>query len=117
MDPEMNGASADPEIPNVPNRIGGPAGDWRIERARLEQRHSEAVLRRKPRYGTFALSSGIVQRLGLSTKEEWIEWLEWGGKKGPYVPRDPEEYYGRRGSWLGWTIWLTGDGGSGERET
>ena len=107
----MNDASANPELPKVPDSIGGADSDWRVERARLVQRHSEAVLRRKPRFASFAASSGIVQRLGLSSKEEWYEWLDLGEGWSPYVPKDPEAYYGRQGSWLGWTIWLTGEHG------
>ena len=54
----------------------------------------------------------MMQRLGLATEEEWLDWLDFGEGNDfglwPYVPRSPKVYYGERGEWLGWTIWLTG---------
>ena len=106
---QMDGSDLPPpEVPRVPARVGGVNGDWRVERARLEQRHIEAVRRRKPRFLSFAKTSAMVQPLGLSTEDEWLEWLELGEGWSPYVPRDPKSYYEERGTWLGWRIWLTG---------
>lgn len=60
-------------------------------------------------YASFSQSSAIVQQLGLQTEDDFREWVELGEGWSPYVPRDPEGYYGPRGEWLGWRIWLTGD--------
>ena len=98
----------DGDSQGLPTRVGGVRGDWRIERARLEWIERRAILQRKLRYGSFAQSSAIVQVHGLSTREEWLDWLELGEGRSPYVPSDPETYYGNRGEWLGWRIWLTG---------
>lgn len=84
-------------------------GDWRVERARLEERNIERLRRSKPRYGSFAFTSNIVQRLGLSNEQEWREWLELGEGWSPYLPRDPERVYTDKGQWLGWRRWLTGE--------
>ncbi len=92
----------------VPSRTGGALGDWRVERARLEHRHRQRLLKRKPRYLSYSQSSLAVQELGLSTKEEWFEWVELGERLSPYVPSDPESYYKKTGEWLGWSLWLTG---------
>ena len=93
----------------IPGRVGGAAGDWRIERSRLDHQQSARVRRRAPRYPSFAASSAVAQSLGLSSKEEWEDWLELGEGWSPYLPRDPERYYTERLQWLGWTQWLTGE--------
>ena len=98
----------------VPSRVGGLQGDWRIERARLIQQHSGSVRRRKRRYASFAQTSFMVQNLGLKSKEEWLEFMEYGEFRSPYVPSDPEAYYGPRREWLGWRCWLTGEMGGDE---
>lgn len=98
------------EIPKVPCRIGGGMqGDWRVERARLVEKERQRIVRRKPRFGSFAQSSAYAQTLGLRTRDEWFEWLEMGEKSNPYCPSDPEGYYRKRREWLGWRCWLTGD--------
>ena len=105
-----------PEAPSsrVPSRIGGTQGDWRVERARLQQWHSEGIRRRKPKFASFGQTSIMVQALGLTTEAEWINFMEMGEFQSPYVPRDPESYYGPRGQWLGWRCWLTGEMGGDE---
>ena len=103
------GDAPEAEPVDVPTRVGGSQGDWRVERARLQQRRTEDVLKRKPRFGSFAQTSAHVQALGLSSKEEWLAFLELGERRSPYIPSDPEAYYQPRGTWLGWRIWLTGE--------
>ena len=92
----------------VPRSLGGSDSDWRVERARLDHQRSKQLRARPPRYPPFAISSNIVQTLGLSTRDEWLEHLELGEGRSPYVPTDPETYYTQRGEWLGWRAWLTG---------
>ena len=87
------------------------AGYWRVERARLTEQRAKEVRRRKRVYGSFALSSSIVQRLGCATEADYRAWYEIGEGHSPYVPKPDlvEKYYTERGEWLGWRSWLTGD--------
>merc|ERR1719291_284471 len=109
------GDASGPPLPDkmtVPGSLGGTGDHWRMARARLQRQHQQHILRRQPRKLAFATTSAMVQSLGLSTEEEWLEWLELGEGYDlgfwPHVPRSPESYYRQRGEWLGWSIWLTG---------
>ena len=104
------GDASETGMPKVPSRVGGmDNGGWLIERARLEQRRSDEILRRKPRYASFATTCAMVQALGLSTEEEWLEFQSLGEYRSPYIPTNPKEYYEERNAWLGWKMWLTGE--------
>ena len=96
-------------MPEIPGRVGGIHGAWRMERARLIEQQSAAVRRRKRCHLPFAKASAVVQSHGLKSKEDWDEWLELGEGWSAYVPRDPEGYYRAKGEWLGWRVFLTGD--------
>ena len=81
---------------------------WRVERARLEQSHSNSLRQRPRRYLSFSQASNWAQTLGLQSKREYYEFLEMGEGLSSYVPRDPEQYYSEKGTWLGWIMFLTG---------
>lgn len=94
----------EPAVPAVPARVR----DWRVDKARLSYRHSQQILKRRPRFLPYAQACAVAQALGLSSKDEWEEWLELGEDRTPYVPSDPEAVYSRAGTWLGWRAFLTG---------
>ncbi|KAJ8601484.1 hypothetical protein CTAYLR_006699 [Chrysophaeum taylorii] len=82
--------------------------EWRVQRARLVHYDTQRILRRKPRYLCYDEASKWVQRMGLwRNKKEWKQWLASGEKRNPYIPNDPEKYYGDK--FRGWADFLHGE--------
>ena len=81
-------------------------GDWRVERARLEEHHNRAIRQRKRRFLPYVDACMWARRMGFSSKEEWDEWISLGEKRTPYITRDPQKYYSEMGTWRGWDHFL-----------
>eukprot|EP00966_Prymnesium_polylepis_P078837 1827163-Prymnesium_polylepis.1 len=81
----------------------------RLTRARLIEQRSKAVRSRQRKFLNYNAASEWAQHLGLSTEADWHEWLDLGEGRTSYVPTDPEQHFTKRGAWLGWHHFLTGE--------
>jgi hypothetical protein len=46
--------------------------------------------------------------LGPDTKEEFMDMVLNGNLKTPYIPKQPDVYYGEEGTWVSWDHFLHG---------
>jgi len=81
---------------------------WRVEKLRLEENNKKRFLQSKPRFLPYQECRKWVQAWGLrwETAEDWEDWISMGEKKNPYIPSQPDEYYGRLGQWVSWEHFL-----------
>ena len=87
--------------------LGGDELQVMVFREKLEAQFMRSRIKSKPRFLPFETAVQWARRSGYwSSREEWFEWLEMGERKNPYIPSNPEEYYGRRGEWKGWCYFL-----------
>jgi len=83
--------------------------DWRITKVKLEEEHTKSFLRSKPRKLPYEDSRRWVQaNLGPDTKEEFFDLVANGNLRTPYIPKQPEEFYTERGTWISWDHFLKG---------
>ncbi|EKX34316.1 hypothetical protein GUITHDRAFT_147297 [Guillardia theta CCMP2712] len=79
----------------------------KVFREQLERKWMLSRIRAKTVFLPFEEAVKWTRALGWwESKEEWQEWIEWGELKNPYIPSNPERYYGERGEWKGWDYWL-----------
>ena len=73
-----------------------------ISRNRMARQEAEG----NREYVPFDVAVKWARKLNLwKTKEEWEEWNSRNQEAFPYIPPDPEDYYKKRGVWLGWSFW------------
>mmetsp|Transcript_69702 Transcript_69702/g.194865 ORF Transcript_69702/g.194865 Transcript_69702/m.194865 type:complete len:204 (+) Transcript_69702:60-671(+) len=80
--------------------------EWRLERARLEERYQDSFRRRKRVFLPYVDACLWARRMNFGSKEEWEQWIDWGEKRTPYIPSNPEKYYTSVGTWRGWDHFL-----------
>jgi len=95
----------EPEV--VGDWAGGEELQIMVMREKLENQYITARIKAKPVFLPFEKAVGWARRLGYwDSKEEWLDWIEMGENHNPYIPSNPEQYYGRRGEWKGWCYFL-----------
>lgn len=83
--------------------------DWALleESLRAYYRDQEA-LRKRPSFLSYSDAASWARRMALwSSKQEWDDWIASGEKSTPYIPSNPEAYYGD--AFQGWHHFLFGD--------
>ena len=78
-------------------------------REQLEQAHTQAFLKRKPRKLPYKDARIWVQaNLGCDTEEEFMDLVANGNLRTPYIPKQPEKYYTETREWISWEHFLRG---------
>lgn len=82
--------------------------NWRVQKLRLEEQHTKRFLKAKPRFLPFDECKKWVQAWGKrwESQKDWEDWIAMGEKRNPYIPSQPDEYYGGLGEWTGWDDFL-----------
>jgi len=89
--------------------------EWRLARARLEERHRRSWTQRLRRYLSYDDASLWAQRMGIgSTADDWQRWVDLGEDWSTYVPRSPDLHYEKTGDWVSWQHFLCGDAAAPE---
>ena len=84
---------------------------WRVAKVRLEEANTKRFLARRPLKMSYAQSRRFIQRNWgpIRTRNEFEELVANGDLRTPYISKRPEEYYGRRGEWISWEHYLSGE--------
>mmetsp|Transcript_28582 Transcript_28582/g.42247 ORF Transcript_28582/g.42247 Transcript_28582/m.42247 type:complete len:140 (+) Transcript_28582:135-554(+) len=63
----------------------------------------------RPRFYTYDTCKAWLkdQWIEFDTEKDWHEWIAIGEKRNCLVPSNPEEEYGRQGSWMSWDDFLS----------
>lgn len=78
-----------------------------VMRKKLHDKWFQGRLKAKSIHLPFKEAVKWARAMGRwDSEEEWWEWIEMGEGKNPYIPSNPEKYYGERGQWRGWDYWL-----------
>jgi hypothetical protein len=80
---------------------------WRVERLRLEEQNTKRFLKAGPRFLPYDECRKWVQAWNRwDCEEDWKNWIAMGEKRNPYIPSEPDLYYGRLGEWISWEHFL-----------
>ena len=87
-----------------------PSLTYLTNRLRLEQAHTQSLLRRPPLKLPYTVSQKYMRHnfSHIKTKEQFEQLVQDGEIRNVYISKRPEEYYGRRGEWISWEHYLTG---------
>mmetsp|Transcript_3643 Transcript_3643/g.3984 ORF Transcript_3643/g.3984 Transcript_3643/m.3984 type:complete len:165 (+) Transcript_3643:55-549(+) len=76
-------------------------------RLKLEEANKQRFLKSRPIKLPYEQCKNWAQKQNMwSNADEWYEWVNLGEGWSAYIPRDPELYYSRNGSWVSWNDFL-----------
>ena len=82
----------------------------RLTQARLAEMERRALLKRKPRFLSFAQARDWASAMWFENEADWRRMIFNGELRNPYIPSQPEVVYASE--WQGWDDFLNGGSSS-----